>query len=138
MSIISQAQDSGLNPSSPLVWTMIAIVVMGVVASAGTGAKKIIEWVVSKITAPDTRIEELEREKTQRDIDDRARFLKLENDVEKLRTELIEVHAELRRSEVGRARVEGELSALKQQLDMNTQCILHEHPTVVGLTKDEV
>lgn len=136
MSFIGQAQDSGLNPSSPFDWTMIAIIAMGVVASIGTGAKKIIEWVVSKITAPDTRIEELEHEKVQREIEDKARFLKLEEDVEKLRTELIAVHEELRKSEVARARVEGELAALKVQLDKNTKCILHEHPTLVGLKKD--
>ena len=121
MSLISQASEqTGLNPSSPLDWTMVAVVAMSVVASVGAGAKKIIDWVVSKITAPDTRIEELEKEKAQREVEDRARFVKLEADVEKLRRELLEVHEELKLSEIARAKVEGELNALRKQIEKNT------------------
>lgn len=123
MNIIGQVNDSGIDPSSPLDWTLIAVVAMSVVASVGTGVKKIIEWVVSKITAPDTRIEELEKEKAQRELEDRARFVKLEADVEKLRAELIQVHAELKLSEIARARVEGELAALKVQINKNTRSL---------------
>ena len=120
MNIIGQIQDSGINPSSPLDWTMIAVIAMSVVASVGAGAKRIIEWVVSKITAPDTRIEELEKEKAKRELEDRARFLKLENDVEKLRTELIQVHADLKLSEIARARQEGEIATLRRMINENT------------------
>jgi septal ring factor EnvC (AmiA/AmiB activator) len=117
MSFISQAQGTGINPTGPLDWTLVAVVAMSVVASVGAGAKKIIAWVVSKITAPDTRIEELEKEKAQRELEDRARFVKLEHDVEKLRAELIQVHAELKLSEISRARLEGEIEALRALLD---------------------
>lgn len=119
--IIGQASDQGLNPQSPLDWTLVAVVAMSVVASVGAGAKRIIEWVVSKITAPDTRIEELEKEKAQRELEDRARFVKLEADVEKLREELAIVHEELKVSEIQRARVEGELAVLKRQVNKNTE-----------------
>lgn len=120
MNYISQATDSGINPTSPLDWTVVVVIAMSVVASVGAGAKKIIEWVVSKITAPDSRLEELEKEKAQREKEDRARFVKLESDVEKLRTELTAVHQELKLSEIARARVEGELNALRKQIEKNT------------------
>lgn len=121
MSIFGQAGETGINPSSPLDWTMVIVVAMSVVASVGAGAKKIVEWVVSKITAPDTRIEELEKEKAQREQEDRARFVKLESDVEKLRAELAVVHEELKLSEIARARVEGELNALRKQIEKNSE-----------------
>lgn len=121
INIIGQAADQGLNPQSPLDWTLVAVVAMSVVASVGAGAKRIIEWVVSKITAPDNRIEELEKEKAQREIEDRARFIKLESDVEKLRTEISDLHAELKESEIQRARVEGELNALRRQVQKNSE-----------------
>ena len=115
--LIAQASESGIDPQGPLDWTMVAVIAMSVVASVGTGAKKIINWIVSKITAPDTRIEELEKEKAQREVEDRARFVKLEADVEKLRAELLALHEELRISEIARALLEGELNALKQQVE---------------------
>ena len=110
----------GVNPSSPLDWGLIAVVVVSVITSVGQGVKKIIEWVVTKITAPDTRMHELELEKAQRDAEDRARFVKLEAIVESLQKELISVHLELKLSEVNRARTEGELAALKRQVEQNT------------------
>lgn len=113
--------SENVNPTSPLDWGVIAVVVFSVIASVGTGAKRVIEWVVTKITAPDTRIEELEKEKTERETEDRARFLKLEKDVETLRAEVISLHVELKLSEVARARTEGELEALKRQIDRNTE-----------------
>jgi len=122
--LASQVSDQGINPTSPLDWTLVAVVAMSVVASVGTGAKKIIEWVVSKITAPDTRVEELEKEKAQREKDDRARFVKLEADVEKLRAELLVLHEQLRISEIARALLEGELKALKEQVEKNRTTFL--------------
>lgn len=110
----------GVNPTNPLDWGLIGIVVVSVITSVGHGVKRIIEWVVSKITAPDTRMHELEVEKAQRDAEDRARFVKLEAIVEALQKELLAVHVELKLSEVKRARTEGELAALKLQVEMNT------------------
>jgi hypothetical protein len=110
----------GVNPSNPLDWGLLAVVALSVVTSVGHGVKRIIEWVVAKITAPDTRMHELEEEKAQRDAEDRARFVKLEAIVERLQKELIDVHIELKLSEVARARTEGELAALRQQVEMNT------------------
>lgn len=118
--MLAQITDN-VDPTTPLDWGVIAVVVFSVVASVGAGAKRIIEWVVTKITAPDTRIEELEKEKTERETEDRARFLKLEKDVETLRAEVISLHVELKLSEVARARTEGELEALKRQIDKNTE-----------------
>lgn len=110
----------GVNPTNPLDWGLIGIVVVSVITSVGHGVKRIIEWVVTKVTAPDTRMHELEIEKAQRDVEDRARFVKLEAIVEALQKELLAVHVELKLSEVNRARTEGELAALKRQVDMNT------------------
>lgn len=117
ISTIFQSTDPTINPQSPLDWTLIAVVAMSVVASVGAGAKRIIDWVVSKVTAPDTRIEELEKEKTQREQEDRARFVKLEAEVERLRADLVSVHKELQLSEIARAQLEGELRAIRALLD---------------------
>ena len=110
----------GVNPTNTLDWALISVVVVSVITSVGHGVKRIIEWAVSKITAPDTRMHELEQEKSVRDAEDRARFVKLEAIVEGLRKELLAVHVELKLSEVNKARTEGELAALRAQVEMNT------------------
>lgn len=126
--MLAQQISDNINPSNPLDWGVLAVIIVSVVASVGTGAKKTIEWVVGRITAPDTRVSELEKEKAVRETEDRKRFVKLEHDVETLRAELIKMHLELKLSEVARARTEGELEALKRQIDKNT--LSRENPVV--------
>jgi len=111
--------DEIANPNTVFDWGVISIAVIAVITSIGSGVKKIIEWAVTKITAPDTRIEELELERADRVQSDRRRLVKLEEDVEKLRQEIIALHEELKLSEVARASTEGELKALRRQIGQN-------------------
>lgn len=122
MSIIGQISDS-INPNSATDWGVIVVVIASVVASAGTGVKKIIDWVVTKVTAPDLRLEELQHDKDLREIEDRARLKHLEESVETLRAEITQLHKELKESEVKRAIVEGQLLALTRQIEKNTELI---------------
>ena len=118
MSIIAQISNE-INPSSPTDWGVIVVVIASVVASVGAGIKKIIDWVVTKVTAPDVRLDELQHEKDDRDAEDRARLKHLEESVESLRAEITQLHKELRESEVKRAIVEGQLLALTRQIEKN-------------------
>ena len=122
MSIIGQISDS-INPNSATDWGVIVVVIASVVASAGTGVKKIIDWVVTKVTAPDLRLEELQHDKDLREIEDRARLKHLEESVETLRAEITQLHKELKESEVKRAIVEGQLLAITRQIEKNTELI---------------
>jgi predicted RNase H-like nuclease (RuvC/YqgF family) len=120
MSIIGQIADN-INPNSPTDWGVIVVVIASVVASAGAGMKRIIDWVVTKVTAPDLRLEELQHDKDLREIEDRDRLKHLEESVETLRAEITQLHKELKESEVKRAIVEGQLLALTRQFEKNTE-----------------
>jgi hypothetical protein len=111
--------NSTLNPNTPFDWGVIIVILVSILVSLGNGIKRIIDWLVLKITAPDTRIADLVREKEERDEADRKRLVKLEGDVEQLRAELFDMHIELKKSEIARAVLQGELSALQQQLGQN-------------------
>lgn len=107
------AVTDDIDPNSPLDWGVVILIAVGVLSSVGQGMKKIIAWVVDKITAPDTRMEELERAKAERDEADRQRMISLEETVEKMRQELLKMHLDLKESEIARTRTEGELETLK-------------------------
>lgn len=110
-------EDGAIDPNTPLDWSIIGVVVISVVVSVSQGMKKIISWVVDKITAPDHRMADLEREKTERETESRLRLVKLEKDIIDLRAEILSLHQELRDSEVARARTEGELAIIKLQYE---------------------
>lgn len=115
--VLANVTDSVSSPTSVTDWGLIATVIVTIVVSVGSAIKKVIEWGVTKITAPDTRLEELEAESNRRHKLDLERLAKLEEDVEMLRAEISKLHDELTRSEVARAVTEGELKALRRYLD---------------------
>lgn len=114
---IASVTDTIVTPNTVVDWGMLGIVIAAVIASMGQAVKKVIEWGAAKITAPDSRLEELEAESNRRHKLDLERLAKLEDDMELLRAEIFKLHDELTRSEVARAITEGELKALRRHLD---------------------
>jgi len=111
------AVTEAIDTSSTGGWVAVGGIALVVGIAAGNGIKTIIEWAVRRFTAEDGRIVTLEADRRARELEDRARLTMLEKMVEALRKEILQMHEDLRMSEVRNARLEGELKIWRASLD---------------------